>query len=225
MRKALALLIACACFAQPPAQKKDAPQKLRSFLIWLAQVSGLSATSSGLRALNVDHQGDIWSEPITGGARQRLTFEGAYSWPIFSSDDRSVIALHGSDLWSTPLNGGSPVKLAHTLPGITSLLGSGPEGIVVLTADQIGTFLPDSGLFTPFPPASQEDRETIDRLRAPIRSYDQGQLTVSSKSGAILIDNHGQKRKLAPENATVWQPSVSHDGKRLVYIRTDDSRR
>jgi hypothetical protein len=222
VRKSLALLAACACFAQQPAQKKDPPQKVRSFLIWLAQVSGLSATSSGLRGLKVDHQGDIWTEPIKEGARQRLTFEGDYSWPILSPDDRSVIALRGGDLWSVPLNGGNPVKLSHTVPGITSLLGSGPEGILVLTPDQIGTFLPDSGQFTPFPPASQEDRDTIDRLRAPIRLYDHGQLTVSSKSGAILVENHGQKRELAPENATVWQPSVSHDGKRLVYIRTEE---
>jgi hypothetical protein len=223
VRRALALLIACACFAQPPAQKKDGKQTIKSFLIWLAQVSGLSATSSGLRSLKADYQGDVCSEPIAGGARQRLTFEGDYSWPILSSDDRSVIALRGGDLWSVPLNGGSPVKLAHTLPVISSLLGSGPEGILLLTAEQIGTFLPDSGRFSPFPPATQEDRDTIDRLRAPIRSYDHGQLTVSSKSGAILVDNHGQKREIAPENASLWQPSVSHDGKRLIYIRTDNS--
>ena len=131
--------------------------------------------------------------------------------------------MRGQDLWSVPLNGGRPVKLAHTLEGITSLLGSGPEGIVLLTAEQIGTFLPDSGRFTPFPPIAQEDRDTIDRLRAPIRSYDHGKLTVSSNSGAILIENHGQKREIAPESASVWQPSVSHDGKQLVYIRSDDS--
>jgi hypothetical protein len=220
MRQALAVLVACTCLAQQPARKKEA-QTIKSFLIWLAQVSGLSATSSGLRGLEVDHLGDIWSEPIEGGARQRLTFGGDYSWPILSSDDQSVIALRGGDLWSAPLNGGDPVKLAHTLPEIASLLGSGPEGIVVLTKEQIGTFLPDSGLFSPFPPASKEDRDTIDRLRAPIRLYDHGQLTVSGRSGAILIENRGQKREIAPENATLWQPSVSHDGKRLVYIRID----
>jgi hypothetical protein len=223
MKRALALLVACACFAQPPAQKKDAAQKIRAFLEWLARVSGLSATSSGLRGLAVDHQGDVWSEPIEGGARQRLTFEGGYSWPIFSSDDRSVIALRGGDLWSAALNGGKPVKLAHTLAGITSLLGSGPEGIVVLTEEQIGTFSPDSGLFSPFPPASKEESDMIDRLRAPIRSYDNGQLTVSSRSGAILIENRGQKREIALENASVWEPSVSHDGKRLIYIRSGGS--
>jgi hypothetical protein len=220
MRRALALLVTCACFAQPPAQKKDAAQKVRAFLEWLARVSGLSATSSGLRGLAVDHQGDVWSEPIEGGARQRLTFEGGYSWPIFSSNDRSVIALRGGDLWSAALNGGSPVKLAHTLAGITSLLGSGPDGIVVLTAEQIGTFSPDSGVFSSFP-ASKEDSDVIDRLRAPIRSYDNGQLTVSGRSGAILIENRGQKREIALENASVWEPSVSHDGKRLIYIRSD----
>lgn len=134
-----------------------------------------------------------------------------------------MFALRGGDLWSVPLNGGNPLKLAHTLAGITSLLGSGPEGIVILTAAQIGTFSPGSGAFSPFPPASKEDRDTVDRLRLPIRSYDNGQLTVSETGGVILIDNGGKKREIALEKAMVWQPSVSHDRKRLVYIRSEDS--
>jgi hypothetical protein len=146
MRRALALLVAGACFAQQPARKKET-QTIRAFLEWLARVSGLSATSSGLRSLAVNHQGDVWSEPIEGGARQRLTFEGGYSWPVFSSDDRRVIALRGGDLWSAALNGGNPVKLAHTLAGIASLLGSGPDGIVVLTEEQIGTSRPTPACF------------------------------------------------------------------------------
>lgn len=234
MRRALALFLACACLAQQPAPKKDSEthkdtktqkdEPVKSFLVWLAQVSGLSATSSGLRGFEAHHQGDVWIGPVEGVARRPLTSDGGYSWPVFSADDQSVMALRGGDLWSVPLNGGSPGKLAHTLAGITILLGSGAEGVVVLTADRIGTFSPGSGVFTPFP-ASPEDLDTINRLRAPVRSYDNGQLTVSEKRAGILIVNRGQEREITSEGAALSQPSVSHDRKSLVYVRTDDSPR
>ena len=212
MKKLFALFLACACLAQQqPTPKKNAPNKtdktqtVRSFALWLADVSGLTATSSGLKGLEMVHEGDIWSEPMPNGARQRLTFEGGYTWPVFSPDDKTVIALRGGDLWSIPLNGGNPTKLAHTLPGITNLLGTGPDGIVLLTARQIGTFSPDTGAFSAFP-TSDQDRDTINLLRQPIRSYDNGTLTVSEQT-------------VSEQNVAGWQPSVSHDRKTLVYIR------
>jgi hypothetical protein len=235
MRPALALLVACACLAQQAAQRKattqaakttqktDAAQTAKSFALWLAQVSGLTATSSGLKGIEVTHQGDIWTEPIDGGSRQKLTSDGSYSWPVFSPDDRSVIALRSGALWSVPSGGQSaPVRLNRSLPGITNVLGSGPEGIVVLTADQVGTFSPDSGAFSAFVATSQDERDTINRMRDPVRSYGQGQLTVSERDFGIWIVLPGQKdRTSAPKNATLWQPSVSHDRKSLVYVRAD----
>jgi hypothetical protein len=231
MRIAL-LFIVLRCLAQQPApkpqapkQKKETAQTARTFLIWLARVSGLSATSSGLKGEDEIRQGDVWTEPIAEGARQRLTFEGGYSWPVFSSTGESAIALRGGDLWSIPIGGGSPAKFAHTLSGIVSLLGDGPEGIVMLTADKIGTFSPSTGVFSPFPAKSKEDLDEINRLRLPERSYANSQITVTGFEGVIRIVNRGQEREIAPGKAKVWQPSVANDGKRLVYIRVDDSNR
>jgi hypothetical protein len=215
MRKAFVLLLACACLAQqtPPAKKsvqktepkKDNSQAVLSFALWLAKVSGLTATSSGLKGFEIDHKGDIWSRPIEGGARQRITFNGGYSWPVFSSDDKTIIALRGGDLWSIPLNGGEPVKLPHTLPGVTILLGTGSEGIVLMTAKQIGTYSPYTGAFSAFP-ATEADFYTINQLREPFRSYDNGKLTVSEQD-------------LSEQGMNGWQPSLSQDRKTIVYIR------
>jgi len=97
---------------------------------------------------------------------------------------------------------------------------------VALTADQVGTFSPDSGAFSPFSATSQDDRDTVDRMRFPVRSYDNGQLTVSEKDFGILIVRPGHEdRQSAPQSASLWQPSVSHDRKSLVYVRIDDSPR
>jgi hypothetical protein len=110
----------------------------------------------------------------------------------------------------------------HQLKGIENLVGSGPEGIVVLTKDQIGTFSVDVEVFSAFATTSKEDLEAMNWLRSPIGSYDDGQLVVSEDRNTVYIARAGQKREVAPEKAAVWQPSVSNDRKSLVYVRSGD---
>jgi hypothetical protein len=225
----VAILSTCACFAQQPApakdpskpaaQKKDRTQQLVSFVEWLAQVAGISAVS-GVRGGGSGDQGDIWDQPVGGGALRRLTSEGGYSWPVFSVDDRNIIALRGGDLVSLAAGGGKPVKLAHTRMDLAALIGSGPLGLVVLTTDQVGTFSPESGTFSPFAPGTQEDRDNIARLHSPGRSYHEGQLTLSERDGVITITTGGKTREIATEGVASLQPSASHDLKRVVFIRS-----
>jgi hypothetical protein len=244
MKKSFAVFIACICLVQPSvarqgqvqppttptkdqrqplAPTKDRTPETHSFLTWLAQVSGLSATSSGLRGTDGDYEGDIWEQPVGGGTLRRLTSEGGYSWPVFSPDDRQVIALRGGDLWSLPANGGRPSKLARGPAGVVSLVGSGPDGLVMLTTEAIGILSLKSAVFSPFQPASPEDRTDIARMRSPARSYDHGQLTVSERMGVVLVDRGGQIREVASEHAASRQPSVSHDLKRLVFVSAPDA--
>jgi hypothetical protein len=77
-------------------------------------------------------------------------------------------------------------------------------------------------VFSAFPATSQEDREAMNLLRSPIRSYDGGKLVVSEDRNTVYIVSSGQKREVAPEKAAVWQPSVSGDRKSLVYVRSGD---
>ena len=59
-------------------------------------------------------------------------------------------------------------------------------------------------------------------LRWPIRSYDDGGIVVSEDRNKVYVVRSGQKREVAPEKASVWQPSVSGDRKGLVYVRSGD---
>ncbi len=91
---------------------------------------------------------------------------------------------------------GDPVKLPHSLPGITGLLGAGKDGVIAFTDSQIGLFLTDTGTFTAFEAAGSEDEADIARAQS-----------------AREIDLKGDGRR-------VVECSVSHDGKRIVYIRS-----
>ncbi len=170
-----------------------------------------------MRGGTEDASGDVWLQETTGGPLRRLTLDGGYSWPVFSADDLQVIAIRGSDLWGLPIDGAPPVKLAPAPEGLASLVGSGPEGLVVLIADKIGIFSPETGAFSPFEPTWQEDRNEIARLRSPARSYGD-RLTLSERNGVVVVESGGRRREVVADGAAAMQPSASHTLDRIVFI-------
>jgi hypothetical protein len=200
-----------------PHQKK--PAKKRSFLIWLAQVTGVTASSGALRGDSGVQRGEVWVQLLAGGEPNRLAAEEGFSWPVFAVDDRQVLALRDGAIWSMA-DAGPPVLLVHPQVRIVGLVGSGAEGLVVLTTDQVGTLDVHSGEFTPFTPTSEEDRDEIARLRSAGRAYDEGRLQVAERNGLLIVTEGGRIRELAFPGAASWQPSVSHDRSRIVFIRT-----
>ena len=92
---------------------------------------------------------------------------------------------------------------------------------MILTLDQVGAFSPESGTFTPFVPRTQADRDNIARLRSPGRSYSNGDIVVSERDGVISITIRGTKREIAAEGIASLQPSISHDLKRIIFIRAN----
>jgi hypothetical protein len=220
MKLVFAALLACVCLAQTPAPKKKEPPKKppETFIQWLARVTGISATSSGLRGLRMEFAGDIWLAHIESEGGQRLTFDGSYSWPVFSRDDQAIIAIRGGELWSIPLDGVEPAKFLHSPHGVTALLGTGLSGIVVFIGDEVALFKPESGGLLPFKTTTQEDRDAIARMQEPIRSY--GEITVSENGAAIDVVLNRQTHQLTAPDERLGEPSVSHDHKLIVYIRT-----
>jgi len=177
----------------------------------------MRAASSGLRGIEVAFSGDIWLAHIGSPGGQRLTFEGSYSWPVFSKDDEAIIAIRDGELWSAPLNGAEPAKLPHSLPGVTALIGAGSYGIAAFTAEEVGLFRPDSGEFLPFKATTKDDRASMDRMRSPIRDY--GSVTVLERGSGIVIEATGKTQEISADGERQGEPSVSHDHKLVVYLR------
>lgn len=194
-----AALMTCVCLAQAPAKapKKTPAKPKETFVQWLARVTGLSATSGSFRG-GPDNgvAGDIWIGSLGQAGSQRLTFEGGWSWPVFAEGDKEIIAVRGGALWSIPVAGGDAVKMTHAPNGIGGLLGAGKDGLVVFTDDRIGLFRPDTGVFTRFEATGSEDEGDIARARRP-REID--------------LNSDGEQG---------YEPSASHEGKRVVYLRS-----
>jgi hypothetical protein len=196
----------------PPTKPRE------SFLQWLARITGISATSSGLKGDRTELVGDLWIARIGQSGGQRLTFEGAYSWPVFSRDDQAIIAVRAGELWSVPVGGGDPAKLSHSPSGLVGVVGTGPDGIVVFTEVEIGLFVSDSASFTPFAPANKEDKDAIARMRLPIRIYG-NDLSVAQLGSSIVIEKNGKKTDIEIDGEQVGEPSVSHKRMQIVYVR------
>lgn len=204
----------------PAPGKPDAAKrgKERSFLAWLAQWTGVTASSGALRGGADVHRGEVWVQPLAGGEPYRLA-ESGFSWPVFARDDRQVFALRDGAIWSIPGDGGPPVLLVQPRDRVVGLVGSG-EGLVVLTTDQIGTLDVGSGEISPFVPATQEERDEITRLRSAGRAYAGGRLQVAERNGVLVVNQAGRIRELAFPGSASWQPSASHDRSRIVFVRT-----
>ncbi len=217
----LLLFASLALALQPP--RKPA-KKTEPFLDWLLRVTGISATSRGLKGDTPDLSGDIWIADIGGGAgaKQRLTFEGGYRWPIFSMDDRSIIAICGANLCSIPAAGGDSVKLPHSIAGIERLIGAAKDGVVLATATDIGIFSPQTGAFTAFAPQTQADRDAMDRMRKPARSY--GGTEIYQEGSDIVVRRGDSVQNRTEGTAQRYgQPSLSHSPSdkpgKAVYIK------
>lgn len=219
MRAMLAALLAGVLLAQVPQKKEPAKKPPpESFVQWLARVTGISATSSGLRGDVTRLSGDIWIAHIDRAGGQRLTFDGSYSWPVFSKDDQAIIAIREDELWSVPVNGAEPARLARSPKGVSELVAAGADGMVLFAGSEIGVFHPDSGEFSPFDARTEEDRVAIARMRWPIRSY--GNVTVSEEEDGVAIENGGERHQIVANGGELGEPSVSHDLKLVVYVRS-----
>jgi hypothetical protein len=195
----------------PPATgQASAP----SFWHWLGEVVGLTA-SSDTRGGDHIESGDVWLQPIDGGALRRLTSEGGYTSPVFAPDDQYVLALREGQLWKIPTGGGKPEKFEHGPPGAEGLLGSGPQGIVVLTADQIGIYSPKNGQFSAYQPVDDSEREAIAMMHSSGRAYGRGRPALFERNGVVVVIDKGHSREIAAGDADgvgSWsQPSASHD--------------
>ncbi len=234
MRRRLFLLAGSLSALRAFQRKTTAPPpKHEPLWKWLLRVTGISATSRGLRGSLVSPRGDLWITPAVGSdrTRKRLTVEGDYHSPVFTPDDKRILTLRGSGFaWVSP-EGGTTEKLAYELPGVLRIIGfenraADPKPrVVAVTESSIGLFSPWDGSFRPFPVTS-DDQETRQQLLRGEMQFGDVSFQLTSDGHQLSLQRGDQEPVVLAKSTTVVyaDPALSHDGRQVVYIRATASK-
>jgi hypothetical protein len=240
-----ALLVAPAF---PQAQKATAksapttPQKSKSFVDRVLEFLSISYTPASQKGPAGDAlKGQIWIADVKGNSMHALSVGADYRSPVFISESSDVLALRGSDVVRIPATGGDGKKLYST-DGILKLVGGGssdPNQVLVLLRNEsgshphVGLLAIDTGAIAdlPYDPASTQELQLVEDLEGSSRVSGENRVFVKRQtrediSGTLewtdvfLIANGQQPVDVSRcEGVNCGQPSISHDGSLLVYVK------
>jgi hypothetical protein len=213
----------------------------QSFWDTLLRITGIAATPSQQKGHSAGPEtGDIWISNLAQKTRQRVTHGGGYRSPVFLPDDASLLALQGEAVFQLPLSDNAPVRL-YTVQGVTKLVGfhrEDPDKVLILLtgADQqhaVGLLSITSGQVTPLPYDRQsEDAQRLyrhvqgwERVYGTTILYVQAQSPQGAAGAGEWTDVYRKHGDEAPANiskcddAHCGQPSLSHDGRQVAFVK------
>lgn len=222
-----------------PVQKKK-----QSFWQRLLRFAGISATPSAQKAPDDGATaGDIWLVRVNSSDKLRLTNDGGYRSPIFLTGDKSILALKGNDVVKLALTGGSPNRLFN-LKGAVKLVGlnmDDPNSILILLEDPdrhpaLGLLSLKSGQVTEMSPEGddREFRRALAHAQGWERVYGTAKVYVKTEvkndlagslewSDVYLKHSETEPKNLSQcDGINCGQPSLSQDGRHVVYIKAQN---
>ena len=230
------LQIACAAllFCQPA--------RAETFLQKILRITGVSATPSQQKGPGeeIEGGGEIWLANVKTGSLRKLSASAGFRSPIFTADDRAVMAIKGETVWRLSLAGGPAQKL-HDVAGLTKLVGpdrDDPDKILLMIerADTpvVALLSIASGKTTeiPYDPKLSEDRKLLSHLKGWERVYGDTKIYAQAQTREGLAgtvewyDVFLKKGDAEPVNvsrcdgANCGQPSLSGDGTQAVFVRS-----
>jgi hypothetical protein len=220
--------------ASDQSPKKPNAEKSESLVGWLFRVTGISATSRGLKG---DHtplfSGELWIIDVSTLVRARVG--GSHcSTPVFANDDKSILALCEGGLTQISLESVEAHELTKTPREIKRLLATDRTSepnrlrIVVVTPAGLSIFAPASDELSTLGIPSDNDPSLITSLE---EEPQYGSVRVVSllsaeapggKRGAEIFMEIGNTSKRLTQCAPrmCGQGALSHDGARVVFVRS-----
>jgi Tol biopolymer transport system component len=233
------LLLSPVLYAQTSTPKKPPPPK-ETFWQWALRFSGISANPNTLKAGNDVESGQVWVADLASGTQRKLTSGTGYRSPVYYADTTAVLALQGDNLMRIAILGNGQEKL-YSIPGLTKLIGSSLDDrseVLVLQHDAHGHVIPAQLSVTtgataalPYDPQSPRDRQMLEHLLDWQRAYGDTILyvkreSVETLSGTVDVSNvflktagHDPQNVSHCETANCGQPSLSSDGKHVLFIK------
>jgi hypothetical protein len=207
----------------------------------IMRVMGISATPSQMKGDSDVTAGQVWIADLERGSRTALTTESGYCWPVYEPSMEAVVALKGDSLVRIPVRKGE-VKVVHKIPGVEKLVGFDREDpdqlLVVLDKDTapLAVLSLNTGKLTPLPYdlKSKDDRRMLSHVKGEDRVYGIVRVYVKTLSKQSMEgtlewgDVYLQQGEATPrdvsncDGVTCGQPSLSPDGKAVVYIRAGE---
>jgi len=220
------------------------PARAETSLKKILRITGVSATPSqqGGPAEEMDAGGEIWLADVKTGSLRKLSASAGFRSPIFTADDRAVLAVKDGTLWRLSLAGGPAQKL-HDVAGLTKLVGpdrDDPDKVLVMIertrALVVALLSITSGKTTeiPYDPKLSEDRKLLSHLKGWERVYGDTKIYQKTQTREGLAgmvewnDVFLKKGDAAPvnisrgEGANCGQPSLSRDGTQAVFVRAKE---
>jgi hypothetical protein len=231
------------------AQKPDKPpppaaqSKTESFWDKVLRYTGISHDASNLKGPGDEVvSGQIWLADLGSKTSVKVTAGGGYRSPVFVPGGKEILVLKGSEVVRVGVSGGNLVK-RYAIADITKLVGFGvddPDTVLVLARGAgerpaVGLLSLSSGKVTPmsYDPASSRDLELIEHLQSWERVYGNTRVYTKRQSketlyGAAEWTDVYLKRGGAEavdvsecDGVNCGQPSVSADGRSVVFIKSD----
>jgi hypothetical protein len=217
-------------------------KKAESFWEKVLRFTGVSATPRSLRGGENVASGDVWVvAAAVGSIPERLTRDRGYNSPVFDSRDQNILALKAGDLYRIPLHEDSPARI-RPVPGVGKLVGisrDDPDQLLVLMKEAGGSFgvavlSIKTGAMTAIPhdAHSDQDETMLSHLAGWERVFGDVRLSCEDEEkdapGGRTIRftdvylRRGSDRPIDLTNGngvSSCQPSLSGDGKRVVFIR------
>jgi hypothetical protein len=208
----------------------------------LGRISGVSLPTISLKSADESvESGDIWIADLVEGTRRQVTQHGGYRSPVFEPDNQHLLALEGATLVRLATAGGEMQKL-QSLGSTAKLVGvdkeDGDKVLVIYDEGEIPRIASVSVkkkevTVIPYDPKSPEDTRLVGHLRGWRRVYGgdtlfQKREKKETMAGTVeWTDVYLKREEKDAANiskcggANCGQPSMSHDGKHVVYIRQE----
>ena len=213
-----------------------------SFTEKLLKFFGISDSPSTLKAPGDEvTSGELWLGDLDSKTTRALTSSTGYRSPVFLAGTKDVLALRGSDVMQV-LSGGGEGKRLYSVDGIIKLVGFGSEDpgkVLILLRGEAGgrprvallTVRTGAVTVVPYDPASSQDLQMVENLQGWARTYGDRHIYVKHQSKQALsgivewsdvflkMGNQEPVDVSQCDGAQCGQPSLSEDGRLLVFVK------
>jgi hypothetical protein len=213
-----------------------AQQRTETFWQKVMRVLGVSATPGSLRSPNGEFDGDIWMVTTsTNPTKRQITRRGSYRSPVFDSGGTSLLALRGNSLVRVAIASGEAAEI-RSVDGVEKLIGFNRDEsdqllIIANGAPRFLSIAKGQQVPIPYNANLRDDLAMLNHLRGWARDYGDSRVYVNHERKPALggdlewMDVYWKRNSANPVNVSecdgvrCGQPSLSPDGKNVVYIR------